>query len=414
MKLQTLANGARLLVHPMKDTQCATVAVFVNTGSVNETQELNGISHFLEHMAFKGTPTRDYLNISSTAERLGADLNAYTSQQQTVYHVSGLARHVPVFVDLLADIVQNSTLPEDQIEQERGVIIQEYEQYQDSSGSLMMNGLMSATMQPNGWHQTIIGTTDNIKRFQREDFQKYIKDFYTGPNIVIGVAGNVDEDQVLKLLEQAFCTLPTGTFTPLKSPIYTPNDFYLEKDKFNQTKMILAFEGSQGDVQDVYIEQLAMMAMGGGMSSPLFDEIREKRGLAYSVGSSYSSGACLLALHGSTTEENLSGMTEGFAEVMKRMMDSVQDIDLERALNSVIVYTSRLQESRFNLLEQNVSDLFNYGRLSDFEVMSQRFASVTKQDVQDCFARFTKTAPSLSMVGKCGTKDYLEQFKSVM
>jgi predicted Zn-dependent peptidase len=415
MKIVTLNNGARLLFSGRTDTQAVAVSVFVNTGSVNETEKLNGISHFLEHMAFKGTPTRDYTKISSDVERLGANINAYTSQQSTAYYVTGLAKHTGIFVDLLADILLNSTFPEDQIEQERSVIIQEYEQYEDDPSWVMFYGLASKINKANGWKNTPLGPKKNINSFVKGDFQKYMKDFYTAPNIIIGIAGNVDEDEAIKMVETAFRDLPQGTFTPRIASVYEPGEFLKTKKTQKQTKLITVFGGTQDTHhRDHYIEQIAFSVMGGGMSSPLFNEVREKRGLAYSVGSSHYSGHNLLVINCATTEEHLDEYFKATADVMKGMVDKVADIDLERAQNSIAVASTRIQESRFSFLEQNVSDLFNYNRPTDFDAEIEKYMSITAQEVKDCFARIITTPPSIAMVGKCGTKDYLQKFTEAL
>lgn len=411
MKIITLNNGARLLFSPRTDTQAVAVSVFVNTGSVNETERLSGISHFLEHMAFKGTPTRDYSKISSDIERLGANMNAYTSQETTAYYITGLAKHTNIFVDLLADILQNSTFPEDQIEQERNVILQEYEQRQDSPNIVMYEGLSSVAHKSNGWKRPVIGSKKNIKAFTRNDFLKYVADFYTAPNIIIGIAGNVDEEEALRMVESAFSSLTPGKLNPRTPVIYTPGAFIKPKNSLKQTQIALVFDGVQNELdRDHIVEQIAFSVMGGGMSSPLFDEVREKRGLAYSVGSSHYGGPNMLMIYGATTEENLKEYVSATADVMKRMVDGIKDVDLERAQNTFAVAGTKIQESRFSFLEQNVSDLFKHGVPTNFEDLTEQYLSVTAKEVRDCFQRIITTQPSLAMIGKCGTKDYLEQF----
>ena len=199
MKITKLNNGLRLAADEMKDVETVSVGVFVNTGSRNETAKINGISHFLEHMAFKGTKKRSAKQIAEEFEGIGGHINAYTSKEKTVYYAKVLKQHAEFAVEFLSDIIQNSTFDKTELEKERGVILQEIAMTNDTPDDIVFDYFQETAYPSQALGRSILGPEDNIKKFSRNDFTKYIGQQYNYKNIAIAAAGNIKQSDLEKL-----------------------------------------------------------------------------------------------------------------------------------------------------------------------------------------------------------------------
>lgn len=409
--LTTLPNGVRVLVAERPFTQAATVSIFVNTGSNNETKDQSGISHFLEHLAFKGTTTRDFVTINREVERLGASFNAYTSNETTAYYVNGLGTHVPQFIDILSDMVLRSTYPEAEIERERGVILQEWDMYDDDPSHHTALCLQRAQFGDTARGRTTIGSKENIERWKRDDFITYFKEQYSAENIIVGIAGNVDPKEVLKLVEDAF-----GGMVPVKKNI-RPEFPYLggvelyTHEAFTQTQVQFSLQGSKVNELNHHSDEIAGSILGSGMSSPLMHEIRETRGLAYSVGCGLSNEG-LLYFWSATSGDMLEELLTCACDVFQATARGFDDFHLERVKNSKAMTIALMQEKSMSFLQHNVESLFDRGVLIDFQAELDAYQAVTKEDVQRSIARMMASRPSLAIVGPGGKTEYLDLIKA--
>jgi len=408
--LLTMENGVRVLTIHNQNTQTVSVGVFVNVGSANETSYENGISHFLEHMAFKGTKRRSYNKISSDAERLGAEMNAFTDRDMTAYFIKGLSAHAPIFVDILGDIFCNSTFPAEEIEKEREVILQEYRMYADKPG-YVAHDLTHEIAYPNqAFGRKIIGEPKNIKAFQRQDFLDYVAKHYVGSNVIVGIAGNFDEDAVVSAVFEAFKKVPSGTGTPRKVPTFE-SGFAVKKKSVEQCSVSLTFEGvGQSDPMH-YAYEVAAAAIGDGMSSPLFDEVREKRGLVYSVGahadSRHTSG--VVTVSAGTSADKIDELLTTVHEVFESAAEKVKPIDMERAKNSICVHLAGITEKPFNLLLNTVSELFE-GNEFNVEHELQKIREVTPAQVKKAIKKILSSKKVVVAVGNKIDPEVVKKF----
>lgn len=282
----TLKNGLRVILAPMRETQTATVLVMTATGSRYETRKQNGLAHFLEHMFFKGTEKRPTaLSISEELDAIGGDYNAYTSKDRTGYYAKVDAKHAETALDVVSDIFLHSKIEADEIERERGAILQELNMYQDSPrrkvGDLFEELLYGD--HPLGWE--IIGTKENIKTLKRKDFLAYLKKQYVASNVIVGVAGNFESEKMKRLIEKHFAGMRTGTatkFKRMKEGQKQPASLIQYKET-DQTHFILGVRAFDFFHPDRYVLSVLATILGGNMSSRLFMAVRERRGLAYSV-----------------------------------------------------------------------------------------------------------------------------------
>lgn len=413
MAIYTLKNGVRVFIKNMPHTQSVAVGAFVNTGSQNESKRINGISHFLEHMAFKGTKRRNYMKISQDVERLGADINAYTDKDMTAYFVSGMASHMPIFVDLIGDIFCNSILPADEIERERGVVLQEYKRYLDNPGAVA-SFLYDSTCYPDhAFGRKVLGEPVNINNLQRQDFLDYIEAQYTGPNVIVGVVGNVDEHAAMTLIEKHFASLKNkDPSLEVSAPEYV-GGVAVKKKAVQQVTAVLGFETANNFSPSRYATHVAIAAFGHGMSSPLFNEIREKRGLVYSVGAEVEmrDNCGTSFIQAGTTPEHLDEFFNVTCDLLLSHTEKVSTIDLERAKNSLCVQMIRGMERPFGVLQSSVSDIFTYSEVLNVEDEIKKIQAVTPAQVKKVFSAMLKSTPTMAIVGKGADDRFYDQVK---
>ncbi len=286
-RTHTLENGLRIVFAPMPDTETATVFVMTGTGSRYENEKENGLAHFLEHMFFKGTRKRPTAKrISEELDALGSEYNAFTSKDRTAYYAKVSTHYFDTALDVISDIFLNSTLPTKEIEKERGAVIQEIDMYEDMPMQTVDNvfeALLYDPAHPLG--RTILGPKDNIRSFTRDEFAAYHKRNYTSSNTVVAVAGNFDQKKTLAKIKKEF-----GRLKPSPSPeflAFVPNQHEprvaIKEKKTDQTQLMLGVPAYPYQHKDEFVLSVLAALLGGGMSSRLFLEVREKRGLAYSV-----------------------------------------------------------------------------------------------------------------------------------
>jgi predicted Zn-dependent peptidase len=282
VQITTLENGLRVATDQMADLETAAVGVWVGVGARDEDASVNGISHMLEHMAFKGTERRNALQIAEEIEAVGGHLNAYTSREQTAYFARILKDDVPLAVDILADILQHSTFAPEELERERTVIIQEIGQSKDTPDDLVFEYFQEAAYPDQPLGRSILGTEELVSGFARETLQGHMGSHYRGPGMVLAAAGGVDHDALVDLASQVFDKLPDQRSNQGGKARYHGGEYY-ENRALEQVHYLMGFEGLSYDDDDFYAAQILATVLGGGMSSRLFQEVREKRGLAYSV-----------------------------------------------------------------------------------------------------------------------------------
>ncbi len=282
-------NVLRLVVNKMEGVLSVSIGILVKTGSMNENSDNNGISHFIEHVMFKGTEKRTAFEISDHIDRIGAHINAFTSKELTCYYTKSTKEYVKETLDILSDIFFNSKFDGKELEKEKGVVIEEINMSEDTPEEVCLDLLAQSYYGKDGLGQTILGNKKNIKRFSRQDILSYLDDYYTADNVVISVAGNVDIKKVESLVDEYFAQKFTRlkSKSQLKTELILPEHLYKSK-RIEQTHIGFAMKGIdvKDDMSDAFA--IANIVFGGGMSSRLFQRIREELGLCYSI-YSYSS-----------------------------------------------------------------------------------------------------------------------------
>jgi len=332
VQLHTLANGLRVVTEHMPGLQSASIGLWVNAGGRHEQADQNGIAHFLEHMAFKGTARRTALQIAEEIEDVGGYINAYTSREVTAYYARVLKDDVPLALDLIADIVLNPAFDPREIEVERGVILQEIGQAADTPDDIIFDWLQEVAYPGQALGRTILGPVDAVRGFGRADFDRFVAEHYGPGQLILSAAGAVDHDQIVRLAERAF-----GHMTPSTLRIPEPGRFSggerREIKSLEQAHFTLALEAPGYRSDDIYTAQIYASALGGGMSSRLFQEIREKRGLCYTIYSSVGSydDTGLLTIYAGTSADDLPDLMGLTMDELARSAADLTQAELDRA-----------------------------------------------------------------------------------
>ncbi len=386
-KKHTLKNGLRIVLAPMHETETVTVMVMTGVGSRYETQKENGLAHFLEHMFFKGTEKRPTaMDISRELDAVGAEYNAYTGKDRTAYYAKVEARHWEVALDVVSDIFLHAKLEQEEIDRERGPITQELNMYEDMPmrhiGDLWEMHLYGD--HPLGWE--IIGTKENIASFQRKDFIKYLNRGYVASNVVIGVAGKMDEVQMKKEIMKRFKNIRTGEKPQWKKIVEKQSvpGVFLQHKKTDQTHMLLGVRTYPMNHKDRYVLSVIATILGGGMSSRLFMAVRERRGLAYSVhttGESYYD-AGYLATQCGIEHKNLEKTIEVILEEYRRI--ATEKVDTEELLKAKEYIKGKLAmgfEGSDDVVEYVITEETLHGKITTLEERRKAIDRVTVADV---------------------------------
>ncbi|HLL13041.1 MAG TPA: pitrilysin family protein [Rubrivivax sp.] len=405
-QLATLPNGLRAVAIPMSWRETVSLSVFIRTGSVNEPRRLNGISHVVEHMAFKGTAERNCQQINLEAESLGAEVNAHTDKDHTAFHIEGLARDLDRFVDLLADIVQNSSFPAEELERERQVILHELTEYDEDPAAVVFQLFDRACYGEHPAGQPVIGNRANLKRLARHDLLAYVKAQYTAGNVVVAAAGPMPADRFLRRVEAAFGGMPGGPAHRLDPPPWLGGLKLRRMAGSSQCQAVLGFQApALADDQHVaYVVAAALF--GEGMSSPLLDQIRERRGLAYYA----SCSADVLPLAGqfvieaATAPEQAEEFFVEVARLLQQHAEACDGVGLQRAQNQIAVRALRALEQPSRRLEAAAQDLFTFGHLRDTHEWLRRVRSLSGEDVCAVFANMLASPAAVALAGSVSAR----------
>ncbi len=412
--IATLANGVRVVMIDLPGVGSASVSVFVRTGSAHEGAKLNGISHVVEHMAFKGTRTRDCQRINLDAERLGAEVNAHTDKDHTAFHMRGLADDAPRFVRMLGDIVRESTFPADELERERRVILHEIADDEDDPLTIAFQLFDRECFGTHPAALPVIGRRANIERFTRDDLLGYVQRQYSGENVVIGVAGEVDGAALLEAAEAAFGGLPRGAENGLTAPPWSGGLVTKRLTGCSQAQVVIGWP-IPSLVDDDPVGIVAAAVLGEGMSSPLLDRIRERKGLAYYTHCS----ADVLGLWGqfvieaSVASEQLGEFCAEVCALMRELARGVEPIHLERARNQLTVRALRSAEQPFRRVEEACLDLLFLGRVRPRAQSLARLRRVSGSRVAEGFASMLQAPVAAAATGRL-PRQALDRIASIL
>ena len=327
-----LANGLSVVSDPVDHVETASLGLWVDVGARCESEDTNGLSHLLEHMAFKGTERRSARDIAEEIEAVGGHLNAYTSRETTAYYAKVMKEDVPLALDLLADILQHSTFDAEELERERAVVIQEIAQVNDMPDDLVFDRFQETAYPDQPIGRSILGPPERVGGYTRAALAAYMEDHYRAARMVLVGSGRIDHEALVAWAEAAFTALPEGPVPAPAAAVYGGGDCRILRD-LEQAHLIVGFDGIAYDDPDFYTLQVLSTLLGGGMSSRLFQEIRERRGLAYSVftfASSYADGG-LFGVYAGAGGGDLPELVPVMAAELVEACDTVSQEEVARA-----------------------------------------------------------------------------------
>ena len=404
VEVTTLANGLRVVSDSMPALESAAVGVWVDAGGRHESAELNGIAHMLEHMAFKGTERRSARDIAEEIEAVGGHLNAYTSREHTAYFARVLKQDVPLAVDILQDIVQHSRFEEVELARERTVIEQEIGETQDTPDDLIFDRLQEVAFPDQPIGRSILGTAERVRGFGAAELRRFMGLHYHAPRLVLVASGAVEHARMVALASEAFHELQPIAGRPVETARYAGGHAYEERD-LEQLHFTLGFPGVPYGDEDFHAVQVMAMVLGGGMSSRLFQEVRENRGLCYSVFAFASSfeDSGLVTIYAGTGEEQARELVDTIVAETLRAAEDVDEGEVARARAQMKAGLLMALESPAARAEQAARHMLVYGRPLTMQETVEKLEAVDAAAVRRATRRvLAAAAPTVAALGPLG------------
>ena len=400
LRFDTLPNGFRIVTEHMPGLMSASIGIWVQAGGRHERPEQNGIAHFLEHMAFKGTKTRSPLQIAEAIEDVGGYINAYTSKDMTAYYARVLSADVGLALDVISDIVLNPVFDPREIETERNVILQEIGQTLDTPDDIIFDWLQEVSYPDQPFGRTILGPAERVGAFSQQDLINFVAQHY-GPNqMILSAAGGVDHDEIMTKAIELFGHLPRHEpFQMLRADFLGGEKRKVKK--LEQAHFTLSFEAPSYRAPDVYAAQIYGMALGGGMSSRLFQKVREENGLCYTIfaqsGAYEDTGQ--ITIYAGTSSEEIASLAQLTVEELKRAPQDMSSAEVERARVQLKAGLLMGLESPSSRAERLARLLAIYDRVPSLEEAIAKIDAVTCQDVREFAANMNMARSAMVLYG---------------
>jgi len=413
LKVSTLDNGLRVVTQNMPGLETVSMGIWNYVGGRDETEINNGVAHLLEHMAFKGTKNRTALEIAETIENVGGDINAYTSKEITAYFVKLMAEDLSLGVDIITDIMQNSTFEEKELDRERGVILQEIGMYLDTPDDMIFEYWQEKAFPNQAMGRSILGKSEIIKNISRDEVKKFMLSHYNPKKMVVSAAGKIDHDEFVSSILKTCTNLPSGNSNKREDAEYFSGE-YRENKKLEQIHFLLGFEGIDYHHKDYYSLLIYSSLLGGGMSSRLFQEIREKRGLVYGISSfstSYTDTG-VFGIYAGTGDKEIKELIPVLCDELRNSPNSISEKEINRGKAQLKTSLMMGRESAFRRCESAARQLLVFNRVIDPNEIIAEINSVSKNSVER-IANYILSKPiTISSIGPIKNLETLEKIQS--
>ena len=412
-KITELDNGLRIVTQNMPGLETVSMGIWNFVGGRDELKEVNGVAHLLEHMAFKGTTTKNALQIAETIENVGGDINAYTSKEITAYYVKLLADDLPYGIDILTDILQNSTFEEEELNRERGVIIQEIGMYLDTPDDMIFDYWQEKAYPNQPLGRSILGKTDIIKNITREQVKDFMMKNYNPKRMIISAAGKINHDEFVESIKKTCTNLPLGE-SHLRNKANYASGEYREDKKLEQIHLLLGFEGVDYHHEDFYSLLVYSSLLGGGMSSRLFQEIREKRGLVYGI-SSFSSSYTdtgVFGIYCGTGENQIQELIPVLCDELNKSPNSISEKEINRGKAQLKASLMMGRESAFRRCESAARQLLVFGRIIEPTETIKKIDLVSKETVRNIAKKIVSGPITISSIGPLSKLENLDKIQA--
>ncbi len=400
IRLSRLPSGLTVVTEQMDRVETVSFGAYVAAGTRNEVEAECGASHFLEHMAFKGTEKRSAPAIAEAIEDVGGHINAYTAREQTAYYVKLLKEDLALGADIIGDILTHSTFAPDELERERGVILQEIGQANDTPDDIVFDHFQETAYPDQPMGRPTLGREDGIRAMGREVLTGYMRTHYSTSNTVVAAAGALTHERVLELTAEHFADLPQATAPKAAAGVYAGGEFREGRD-LDQVHIVLGFPAMSYGDPDFYPSMLLSTLLGGGMSSRLFQEIRERRGLVYSI-YSFTAPAMdggLFGIYAGTGETEAKELVPVTLEELRRVQLDANEDELRRARAQTKAGLLMSLESTGSRCEQLARQIQVFGRIVPVAETVAKIDAVTLPDIRRAAARIFRGRPTLAALG---------------
>ena len=412
LRITTLPNGFRIVTEDMARLKSASIGIWVTAGGRHERAEQNGIAHFLEHMAFKGTARRSALQIAEEIEDVGGYINAYTSKEMTAYYARVLSDDVGLALDVISDIVLNPVFDPKEIETERHVILQEIGQALDTPDDIIFDWLQEVSYPDQPFGRTILGPSERVSAFTRSDLTGFVAEHYGPDQMILAAAGGVDHDAIVAQATAIFGALAPVGNRAMEAARFLGGERREVKD-LEQVHFALSFEAPGYRHADVYAAQVYSTALGGGMSSRLFQKIREERGLCYSIfaqSAAYEDTGSL-TIYAGTSDAEIGDLTLLTLDELKRAAEDMSEAEVARARAQLKAGLLMGLESPSSRAERNARLLAIWGRVPDVDEAVARIDAVSMADVRRYAGEMAMAQAALALYGPVAKAPDLEAIR---
>ena len=400
LKTSTLNNKIRIITDSYDHADSVSLGVWVSVGARFETKDLNGISHMLEHMAFKGTTSRSSYQISKEIEDVGGFINAYTGKNMTAYYVRVLKEHQEKGLDIIADILQNSIMDKEELAKEKGVIIQEINMQNDTPDELVFEYFNEVAYPNQPLGRAILGTCETVKSISSEQLLEYMHNQYTTERIIISASGAVNHDDFVNACTQKFTSFKNHKMPKAKKATYKGGEKRVIKSH-EQVNLVLGFESAPYTSNDYYTTKILASILGGGMSSRLFQEIREKRGLVYSIYAfnSAETDTGVFGVYAGTGEKEVKELMPVLCDELLKLPHTLTEEEIERSKARLRANILMRLENISSHAEMNAIDTILFGRIIPKEEVINQIQAVQKSDLERVAKSIISGTPTLAALG---------------
>ena len=411
--IHKLNNGLTVITDYIDTVETVSVGMWNKVGARNEQEKVNGVAHLLEHMAFKGTANRTALDIAKEVEMVGGAVNAYTSREVTAYYMKVLKEDIGLSIDIISDILQNSTFDAKELDRERGVILQEIGMYLDTPDDVVFDKWQEVAYPDQPMGRSILGKSEIIKSISRDQVEGFMKSFYRPDRMVFSVSGNFQESLVLDLVKKHFNNLPNGQDDHSPKASYKGGEFRQEKE-LEQVNIILGFEGVDFYSDLYYSTAVYSTVLGSGMSSRLFQEIRETRGLVYSL-SSYTSSfsdSGIFGVYSGTGQKEVKELIPVLCDQLNISAKNFTPEELQRAKAQFKASLLMGQESTSRRCRSNASKYLMHSKIISHEEIISKIDAVQLEDLERARLNILKSNITLSSIGPVQDLESLDAIKA--
>jgi len=408
----SLDNGLRVATDTMESVESVSLGAWVGVGTRHERPEVNGVAHFLEHMVFKGTRRRSARDIAEQIEAVGGQINAYTGRENTAFYAKVLAEHSELALDILADILQHSVFDQGELARERAVILQEIGQAADTPDDIVFDYFQETAYPSQALGRPVLGRSETVSALDRRCLMDYLSGHYGPDDMVVAAAGRIEHGRFCDIVAKAFDALPSGGGPEPEPAAYRGGDHREARD-LEQVHLILGFEGVGYHDPDYYASLVLSTLLGGGMSSRLFQEVREERGLAYAIYSfvsAYRDGG-LFGVYAGTSDSDVSELLSVVVDEFAKLPSDITEEELDRARAQLKASVLMSRENSLSRCEQLAQQLLVYGRPLSLEEIVDRIEAVDCAGLGRVIGRMRRTQPSLAVIGPTARVDSFESLR---